>query len=311
MASTNPYPCPAIKLNTGAYMPLVGLGTYLSQAGEVGAAVKFALAAGYRLIDCASVYDNQAEIGKVLQEVFSQGKIRREDIFITSKLNARFMEPKGISAQLEKTLSDLQTTYLDLYLVHQPIPCKITDNGVIPHRNVGWGVQDVWREMEKLYQSGKVKAIGTSNFGTAILNDVLCYSKIPPAVQQIERTPFLVQPKHVEFCRKNGIQITAYGSLGAPGFKPTLNPNAPEIMNHTTVVSLAQKYGKTAAQILIRWSVDTGVATIPKSVKEHRVKENFNVWDFKLSEDDVKVLDKLDCNLRLYNQDWHTVPTFT
>jgi len=292
-------------------MPLLGLGTFLSSPGEVGNAVKFAIAAGYRHIDCAAVYGNEAEIGATLHEIFAQGKLKRSDIFITSKLNARFMEPKGIQAQLDKTLSDLQTNYIDLYLIHQPVACTMVQDKAQPLRGVGWGIQDVWREMEKIFESGKAKAIGISNFPTVMVNDLLCYAKIVPAVQQIERTPFLVQEKHIGFCRKYGIQITAYGGLGAPGFKPTLNPNAPELMKNETLLQIAQKYHKTAAQILIRWSIDTGVGIIPKSTKEERIKENGNVFDFKLSESDVSSLNKLDCNMRLFNQDWHTVPTFT
>jgi len=309
--SKNPYPYDAIQLNTGAWMPLLGLGTWLSKPGEVGPAVKNALKIGYRHLDCAEVYDNEPEIGKALTEVYAEGKIKREDIFITSKLNARTMVPSGIAKVVDKTLSDLQTTYLDLYLIHQPVPCKVVDGKAVPQRGVGWGVQDVWRELEKIHATGKIKAIGISNFPTVILNDLLCYAKVHPAVHQIERTPYLVQHKHVEFCRKNGLVITAYGSLGAPVHASSVRPDLAPLMKNQTIHALANKHGKSPAQVLIRWSMDSQCITIPKSVNEERLKQNFAVWDFKLSKEEVEQIDKLDANIRVFEQDWHTVPTFT
>jgi len=292
-------------------MPLVGLGTFLSPAGEVGAAVKSALAAGYRHIDCATVYNNEAEIGKALQEVFAQGKIKREDIFITSKLRAGGMDPKGIEAQLDKTLADLQSSYLDLYLIHQPVACTLVNDKSVPARAVGWGLQDVWRALERLNGSKKLRAIGVSNFPTAVLNDLLCYAKVPPAVQQIERHPFLVQTKHVEFCKLNGIVVTAFASLGSPGLTAKVKPGSPELLQTPVVLNLAKKYGKTPAQILIRWSVETGVVSVPKSTKAERVQENFGVFDFKLTPEEVQSLSALDQGLRFFDQDWHGIPTFT
>jgi len=290
---------------------LVGLGTFLSPAGEVGAAVKAALAAGYRHIDCAAVYGNEGEIGAALHEVYSHGKIKREDIFITSKLRAGGMDPAGIEAQLDKTLAALRTSYLDLYLIHMPIPVVSVNDTSSPVRGVGWGLQDVWRAMEALQASKKTHAIGISNYGTAVLNDMLCYAKIKPAVQQIERHPFLVQQKHVEFCKKNGIHVTAYAPLGAPGLMAKIRPGSPELLQAEPVLKLAKKYNKTPAQIVLRWSIDCDVIAIPKSTKEDRVKENFNVFDFKLSPEDVQSLTAMDLGVRFFDQDWHGVPTFS
>jgi len=309
--NNNPYPYPAIKLNTGAWMPLVGLGTFLAPAGEVGAAVKAALAAGYRHIDCAAVYNNEAEIGQALHEVYAEGKIKREDIFITSKLRAGGLDPTKSEAMLEKTLADLRTTYLDLYLVHLPVPVVVVNDKSSPMRHVGWGLQDVWRAMEKFYDAKKARAIGISNYAVIAVNDLLCYSRIPPAVQQIERHPFLVQQKLVEFCQKNGILVTAYASLGSPGLMAKIKPGSPELLASEPVLSLAKKYGKTPAQILVRWSVDTGVVTIPKSTKPERVKENFHVFDFHLTPEEVQALSKMDLNVRFFDQEWTGVPMFS
>jgi len=296
----------SIKLNTGAEMPILGLGTFLSKPGEVSLSVKAALALGYRHIDCASAYDNEKEIGQALQDVFAEGNIKREDVFITSTLRASTMQPSGILVQFNQTLADLQLTYLDLYLVHQPVAC--TKNNT-PQR--GFGLHEVWRVFETIYESGKAKAIGVSNFPTAVLNDLLNYAKVVPAVHQIERTPYLTQTTHIKYCHDNGIQITAYGALGAPGLMSLRRPHLKPLLNNDTVKKLAEKYGKTIAQVLIRWQVQSNVVVIPKSINPERIKENFAVWDFVLAKEDMEALDSLNENLRYFEQDWHTVPTFT
>jgi len=295
-----------IKLNTGAEMPIVGLGTFLSKPGEVTLAIKAAIALGYKHIDCAAGYDNEKEIGHALHEVFAEGKVKREDIFITSKLRASAMQPSGILEQFNKTLADLQLAYLDLYLVHQPVACTTNNT---PQR--GFGLHEVWRVFETIYESGKAKAIGVSNFPTVVLNDLLNYAKVVPAVQQIERTPYLTQTTHIKYCLDNGIQITAYGPLGAPGLMATRRPNFKPLLNNATVTKLAEKYKKTVAQVLIRWQVQSNMVVIPKSIKPERIKENFEIWDFVLAKEDMEALDGLNENLRAFDQDWHTVPTFT
>jgi len=291
-------------------MPLLGLGTYLIPPEEVGRAVKAALATGYRLIDCAGAYENEHEVGKALEEVFAEGKIKRSDVFITSKIQSSALEPSGIAKRLDRTLAELRTTYLDLYLVHSPVAVNMVDGKPVPFRNKGWGLQDVWRVMESLVATKKVKAIGVSNYPTVALNDALCYAKIVPAVNQIERHPYLIHKKHIDFCWLNGVQITAFGSLGALGLTQRKS-DAPDLLTAAPVVELAKKYGKSPAQVLIRWSIDSNVAAIPKSVKPERIKENFEVWDFKLSPEDVQSLNSLDRGFRIFEQDWHSIPTFT
>jgi len=172
-------------------------------------------------------------------------------------------------------------------------------------------MQEVWREMEKLHEAKKARAIGVSNFPTVILNDVLAYAKVVPAVQQIERHPNLVQQQHVDFCFANGIQVTAFGSLGAPAERVKIRPDAKDLLKNDVVLSLAKKYNKTPAQILIRWSIDTKVMSIPKSTQENRLKENFSIWDFKLQPEEAASLNSQDQNMRVFQQDWHSVPTFT
>lgn len=212
MADVKSTPYPELKLNTGAMMPQLGFGTFLSSPGEVGPAVKAALLAGYKHIDCAAVYGNEKEIGVVFAELFNDkdSGIKREDIFITSKLWVAQARPDTVEAMLKKTLADLQLEYLDLYLIHQPIiiepnPDYDQKHRIIgkfrPLRGQGWGLQDIYRGMETCYNKGLTKAIGISNFNAQTFNDCLMYAKVPPAVNQIERHPYLAQPAMVSFAK--------------------------------------------------------------------------------------------------------------
>jgi aldehyde reductase len=292
-------------------MPLLGLGTFLAEKGEVGQSVKTALNLGYRHIDCAEAYMNQKEVGEAFKEVFSEGKIKREDVFITSKLRPTRANPDMIDEQINTTLADLQLSYLDLYLLHQPVVVTFDANNKLI-RASGISIQQVWRKLETLVDAGKVKAIGISNFPSVLVNDLLNYARIKPAINQIERTPYLTQKKHIDFCRSQGIEITAYGALGAPG-----GPGGSKIdqitplLSNPVVVELAQKKGKTPAQILIRYHIDGKVVVIPKSVKPHRLAENLNVFDFQLTPEEINSLDALNRNFRYFDQFFHGVPTFT
>jgi aldehyde reductase len=291
-------------------MPVLGLGTFLSKPGEVGKAVKVALNTGYRHLDCAEGYDNHKEIGQALKEVFAEGKIKREEIFITSKLNCFYNDPAKIDGQINNTLADLQISYLDLYLIHQPICCtKVNDKATAAR---GVSIQSIWHKFETLVDSGKVKSIGISNFPTVLVNDLLNYARIKPVTNQIERTPYLTQKKHIEFCKSQGIHITSYGPLGAPGGPGGQQTNdlAP-LLSHPVIEEIAKKRGKSTAQILIRYQIDEQIAVIPKSVNEGRIKENFNVFDFQLTPEEINKIDSLNCNHRYFDQAWHGVPTFT
>lgn len=309
---------PTLKLNTGALMPVLGFGTFLAAPGEVGTAVREALKAGYLHIDCASAYQNQAEIGAVFTEVFNDPKsgIKREDVFITSKLFPNDARPGKVVDDLKKTLSELNLAYLDLYLVHQPILVEPNPNWdgkerimgkFKPLRAQGWGLQDIWRGLEEGVTLGLTKAIGISNYNVQATNDCLCYAKIPPAVLQVERHPYLAQPELVKFCEQNEIVVTGYAPLGAPGlYGSTQEP----LLSNSVVVQIAEKRKITPGQVLIRWGIDTGCIVIPKSVKPARIAENFAVLQFKLSEDELKALAGLDRKGRLFLQNWMGVPTF-
>jgi aldehyde reductase len=292
-----------VKLNSGHEMPLVGLGTFEAKPGEVGNAVKKALEMGYRSIDCAAAYENEAEIGKAMHEVFSQGKIKREDVFITSKLWAAKNDPSEVHAAITKTLKDLQLDHLDLYLIHQPVP--VDPNGFKYKKRTGYGLQDLWRAMEKVQKEGLTKSIGVSNYNSALISDIQNYAHVMPAVNQVERYPYFAQLEHIKYCNELGIHVTAYAPLGAPGSYKESN-----VLEDHVIKELATKHKKTPAQIIIRWNMDSGVIVIPKSVHEERIKENFGVFDFSLSEDEIKKINELDKNKRLFAQDWMGIPLF-
>lgn len=299
-------------LNTGAKMPLVGYGTFLSKPGEVGPAVEAALKAGYRHIDCAECYENQAEIGAVFNKVFNDAAsgIKREDVFITSKLWITDFHPDKVKAALEKALKDLQLTYLDLYLMHIPIASEKKDDKTVASKRSGFALLDTWKVLEKCHKDGMSKAIGVSNFPAILINDFQNAADIVPAVNQIERHPYLQQLETVKFNKACGIVVTAYAPLGAPGLMGDKFKDLKPLLSNDVIVAIAKKHSHTPAQVLSRWSVDSGVVVIPKSVNPTRIVENFNVFDFKLDEEDLKQIATLDASFRTFTQDWPGVPCF-
>eukprot|EP00808_Paulinella_micropora_P003238 g71352.t1 len=206
------------------------------------------------------------------------------------------MNSECCAFSFKQTLSELRLDYLNLYLVHLPVVFQsAADGSMQPVRARGWGLQDVWREMEKLYDSGKAKAIGVSNYNVQTLNDLLTYARIPPAVNQVEMHPYLAQPELRAFCKQNNIVVTAFAPLGAPGLMGA--KAAVPLLENPVIVRLAKKYGKTPAQVLVRWSIDVGAVVIPKSVTPSHVVENFAVLDFKLSEEDLASVAPLNPNM--------------
>jgi len=220
------------------------------------------------------------------------------------------MVPDGILEKVNETLTELQLSYLDLYLIHQPVPSRREDGRIVALRG-GFGIQDVWRVLETLVLTGKAKSIGVSNFPAVILNDVLNYAKIKPVINQIERTPYLTQPLLIKFCKANGVEITAYGPLGAPGLMSTRKIQVKPLITNELIKQISEKHKKSTAQVLIRWQIQSGVATIPKSIHMERIKENFEVFDFVLSDAEMEAINGLNEGLRCFDQDWHGVPTFT
>ena len=259
-----------IKLNSGTVIPRLGLGVYQTKAGpEVVKAVTWALETGYRHIDTARIYRNEEGVGKAIRE----SDVPREDIFVTTKL---WNSDQGYDSTLracEASLRDLDMDYIDLYLMHWPVEGKRLAS---------------WSAMERLLEEGRVKAIGVSNFLERHLVELLSKADIAPCINQIEMSPYIYgyRKKTVDFCRENGIVIEAYSPL-TKGRK----------LEDPRLMITAAKYDKTPAQVLIRWALQQDFVTIPKSANQKRIRENANVFDFKISELDMEILNGLNENL--------------
>ena len=253
-------------------MPRFGLGTWLSEKGKVGAAVKEALRIGYRHVDCAHIYGNEAEIGEALTESFAAGHAKREEVFVTSKLWNADHAAGDVRKACELTLKNLQLEYLDLYLIHWPIRCR--PNAPPPGQmsyddKLGYSsemIMETWREMEKLVDAGLVRAIGVSNFTIPKLKALVEKAKLVPAVNQVESHPYFQQPKLKEFCAEKGIVFEAYSPLGAAGRPPRAQEaGAPVVLEDPVLISIAKKHDRSPAQVALSWALAHGHVVIPKS----------------------------------------------
>lgn len=261
-------------LNNGVKMPWLGLGVFKVEDGnEVINSVKAAIKNGYRSIDTAAVYDNETGVGIGIREGLKEAGISREDLFVTSKVwNSDFGYETTLAA-FDTSLKKLGLDYLDLYLIHWPVEGKY---------------KDTWRALETLYKDGKIKAIGVSNFQIHHLEDLLKDAEIKPMVNQVECHPLLSQKELLAYCKDKGIQLEAWSPL-AQG----------QLLDHPLLQEIASKYNKSIAQVILRWDLQNGVVTIPKSIKEHRIIENATIFDFELSSDDMERIDSLNKNHRV------------
>lgn len=294
-------------------MPILGFGTYQCATGVVGPCLEQAFKAGYRHIDCAEIYGNQKEIGVAFKKIFNDPNsgVKRQDVFITSKLWITDFRPETVRGAFQKALTDLQLDYLDLYLMHIPVTCVPTpEGGEKAVRRAGFSLLDTWRVLEGCHEEGMAKAIGVSNFPAILINDFQNAAKIVPAVNQIERHPYLSQMELVNFHRSLGIVSTAYSPLGAPGEMGAKFNQVAEPLKHPLIQAIAKKHGKTPAQVLIRWSVDAGIPVIPKSSTTSRIIENFDIFDFDLDAEDQSQIGGLNRGLRLFEQSDEGVPCF-
>lgn len=255
-----------VTLNNGVAMPMEGFGVFqIPDAAQCARAVSDALEEGYRLIDTAAAYMNEAAVGRAVRE----SGVPREELFITTKIwiqDAGYEKAKeAFSASMDK----LGLDYLDLYLIHQPMG----------------DYYGAWRAMEELYEQGKIRAIGVCNFYPERLADLCLNARVVPAVNQVECHPFFQQRQAMPTMREFGVQPEAWGPL-AEGQK--------DIFRNPALCAIGEKYGKTAAQVILRWHIQRGVAVIPKSVHRERIRENFRIWDFELTPEDMETIAGMD-----------------
>lgn len=258
-----------IKMNNGVEIPQLGLGVYLTKSGsECINAVTWALEAGYRHIDTAKFYKNEKDVGEAVRN----SGIKREEIFVTTKL---WNEDHGYESALrafDKSLKELNIDYIDCYLIHWPVQEKRKDS---------------WKALEKIYESGYCKSIGVSNYMIPHLEELFTYANVIPVMNQVEFNPFNYQNDLLDFCNKNKIILEAYAPL-----------TRSKRINDKTLLPISQKYKKSNAQVLIRWAIQHELVVIPKSVHKERIIENANVFDFTLDESDMKILDNMNDGFR-------------
>ncbi|XP_035735028.1 aldo-keto reductase family 1 member B1-like [Vespa mandarinia] len=296
---------PTLTLNNGNKIPVLGLGTW--QGGDdpsiVAQAIKDAVDAGYRHFDCAYIYGNEREIGNALKEKIAEGVVKREDLYITTKLWNTAHKKEKVIPMCKESLKNFGFDYIDLYLIHWPVAYTDDAKGLWPVDEKGnplYGYEDyidTWKGMEECVKLGLTKSIGLSNFNSVQIDRILSIATIKPVMNQVECHINLNQKKLREFCAKRNIAITAYSPLGSP-LRPWAKSDDPQVSIDQTK-EIAKKYKKSPAQVILRYLIDIGTIPIPKSASKARIKENINIFDFKLTPEEIAIIDSFDCGVRV------------
>ena len=305
-------------------MPSVGYGCWKVANEQLADCTYNAIKSGYRLFDEASDYGNEKECGQGIARAISEGLVKREDLFITSKLWNTFHRKEHVVAACKRSLADLGLDYLDLYLIHFPIALKY-----VPHDHrypPGWSHEptespamiednvayhETWAAVEELVAAGLVRNIGCSNIGPTMLRDVCNYAKVQPAVLQVEMHPHNTQEKLLKFCQQKNIAVTAYSSFGGGSYvEMGMCKEAETVLVDPLFTAMGAKHGRTPAQIALRWAVQRGTAIIPKSTKTERMVENISIFDFELSEEEMNSIAALNQGRRFNDPGNYAEPAF-
>ncbi|XP_038217525.1 aldo-keto reductase AKR2E4-like isoform X2 [Zerene cesonia] len=288
---------PIVKLNNGLEMPMVGLGTYARKAepGEYQQAVEWAIDAGYKHIDTASCYKNEEEVGQGIYNKIKEGIVTRDQLFVTTKLWNDCHAENDVTPSLKESLRRLKLDYVDLYLIHWPV--SINAKG--EDQEIDY--VETWRGMEEALSMGLTKSIGVSNFNEEQLQRILNSAKVKPVVNQVEINPNLTQHKLVDYCKKNSIQPVAYTPLGLISDARPEFAGKDMIKSDPKLGALADKYGKTRAQIALRYLVQREIVVLPKSFTKSRIIDNLNIFDFELNKQEMALVDS-------FNMDHRCVP---
>lgn len=287
-----------IQLNNEIRMPVIGLGTWKSETSEVYGAIRWALKLGYTHFDCASVYNNEEAIGQALADAMREDGLKREDIFVTSKLWNNAHKKEDVRPALEEALKRLQLDYLDLYLIHWPVAQKkeavmpLAPDDMLSLQEAP--LADTWHAMEELYNAGICKAIGVSNFGEKHLTELMMTAEINPMVNQFECHPYLPQEELIAYCQKNMIAVTAYAPLGS---------GSDIMLEDETIRKIAEKNKATPAQVLLAWNIQRNIAVIPKAISEKHLQENIATLNVELDENDMAEIAALNKNERFLTAD--------
>ncbi|XP_039375877.1 estradiol 17 beta-dehydrogenase 5-like [Mauremys mutica] len=295
-----------IKMNDGNKIPALGFGTYSSDAvqkGKCEEATKVAIEVGFRHIDGAFIYGIEEEVGRAIHEKIADGTVKREDIFYTGKLWSTFHRPELVRSCLEQSLKKLKFDYLDLFIIHNPMSLKPGTN-TLPKDENGKFIFDVvdlrqtWEAMEACKDAGLVKSIGVSNFNIRQLEMILNKPglKYKPVLNQVECHPYLNQGKLLAFCKSKDILLEAYSVLGSQRDKNWVDQSTPVLLEDPVLGAIAKKYNRSPALVALRYQLQRGVVVLFKSFTRKRIEENFQVFDFQLSEEDMKTIDGMNKN---------------
>ncbi|XP_076470621.1 aldo-keto reductase family 1 member B1-like isoform X2 [Babylonia areolata] len=295
---------------SGDQMPVMAYGTwtvFLSKPGEVYSCVKVAIEAGYRHFDCAWVYDNEQEVGQAIRDKIEEGVVNRHDLFITTKIWDTYHSRERVKVNLMKSLAKLQTSYVDLALVHWPVSFQDSDTDNFPKGPDGeiafadHDLLDTWKGMEDCVNAGLTRNIGISNFNSQQIQRVLDGASINPCNIQIEVNPTMTNEKLINFARSKGMTVSSYAPLGAPG-RPWKQSTDPCAIEDPVVTGIAKKNGRTPAQVMLRWHLQRGLCVCVKSLHADRIHENLDVFDFELSTEEMAQITGLNRDFRLYTE---------